>query len=130
MWRNNDQVLPLEQNVLRIAKSLRRNSDGTGTTGEGWFHAYGLAEELEREYDTGLLANGTLYRSLRGMASREWLERRVETDEEAGTHSGPPRRYYRITHAGELALARATSRPSKRARVTDSIGVRTATSGP
>lgn len=130
MWRRDDQVLPLEEAILKIARDFRRNSDGTGTTGEGWFHAYRLAELISEQHGTSLLANGTLYRALRGMALRDWLERRVETDEEANSHAGPPRRYYRIAPDGEIALARATGQSRSKKLAKKPIDVRTATPGP
>jgi DNA-binding PadR family transcriptional regulator len=110
MRRRHDQLLPLEEDLLVIAVALKEMSAGTSGAKDGWFHAYPVAKLLSEEHGNSLLSNGTLYRSLRGMAERGLLERRVESDAEALTHAGPPRRYYRLTPKGAAALHAAQRR--------------------
>ncbi|MDQ6947335.1 MAG: PadR family transcriptional regulator [Actinomycetota bacterium] len=109
MRRTLSQVLPLERDILRIASELVEQSLGTSRDGAGWFHAYAIAQFLAARHGGSTLRNGTLYRSLHGMAAPErmWLERRLETPEEASSHPGRPRNYYRLTGAGAVALREA-----------------------
>jgi PadR family transcriptional regulator PadR len=61
-------------------------------------YAYELAKRLQGEED-GLFNEGSLYPVLRNMAARGWLSSRI-----VPSYGGPPRRYYRITDSGRLAL--------------------------
>jgi Transcriptional regulator PadR-like family len=109
MRRRPNQLLPLEQDVLKIGIGFLSRSIGTSSGGGGWFHAYGIAQLLAERHGISTVANGTLYRSLHGMIQpgRALLESRLETPEEATTHPGRPRCYYRVTAAGAAALETA-----------------------
>ncbi len=109
--RRAGEITQLERDVLSVAHELDEHSQGSA----GWFWAYGLATILAERYDRkSLLDHGTIYKVLKGMSSpsRGLLESRLEDAEEAKGHRGPPRRYYRISDEGRVALARAESRPS------------------
>jgi DNA-binding PadR family transcriptional regulator len=116
MRRRPGELLQLEQNILSAAHQIALDSASEA----GWFHAYPLAKVLAaKDGDKSLLANGTIYRSLRGLADRNLLEQRVEDPGEASLHRGPPRRYFRIT-----ALGRSTLETSRRPLVLDSTTLR------
>ena len=66
---------------------------------------YGL-EVMDR---TGL-SSGTVYPALRRMESAGLVEGDWEEDEQAHGAGRPARRYYRLTPAGEKALAEAVAR--------------------
>lgn len=61
-------------------------------------YAYELAKRLQGGGDD-LFNEGSLYPVLRNMAARGWLLSRI-----VPSYGGPPRRYYRITESGRLAL--------------------------
>jgi hypothetical protein len=102
--RRPGELLPLEEHLLTIGSNAVTQADPSHPA-EGWFHAYGAAKALAEGYGDSLAKNGTLYRSLRGLADRKLLTDRLETEAEAATHTGPARRYFKITALGEVALA-------------------------
>ena len=109
MRRRFDELLPLEEHVLLIGKRALTERKAPASA-QGWFHAYGASQAMAQTYGDSLAKNGTLYRSLRGLATRGYLIDRLETEEEAATHTGPARRYFQITAEGERALADADAR--------------------
>jgi PadR family transcriptional regulator PadR len=71
---------------------------------EGPMYGYQIAKLIEgRTADVDIMKQGALYPVLRSLESTGLLESEVEP-----SVSGPPRRYYRITHSGRAALARWT----------------------
>jgi PadR family transcriptional regulator PadR len=65
-------------------------------------YGYQIAKLIEAGFhETGIIKQGALYPVLRSMESSGLLESEVEP-----SVSGPPRRYYRITDAGRIALRR------------------------
>lgn len=98
MGRRYDPIA-LEQAILSIA--IER-----GRTNTPSFHAYGLARELQevgRAQD--LIDNGTLYKALRRMESKGWLQSEYEDPEIAARDRRPRRVLYQITSQGRDALA-------------------------
>lgn len=68
---------------------------------EGDRHGYELLAELNRfGLDPALVDSGLIYRALRQMEEARWVASRWDT-----TGSGPARRVYSITAAGQEALA-------------------------
>ncbi len=68
-------------------------------------YGYQIAKQLEGGGESvTMMKQGALYPVLRSMEKNGLLESRVEP-----SLSGPPRRYYEITHAGREALTEWTS---------------------
>lgn len=64
-------------------------------------YGYQIAKRLQRDGGTGgLVKQGALYPVLRTLSAGGLLASRV-----VPSYAGPPRRYYRITHAGRATLA-------------------------
>lgn len=63
-------------------------------------HGYGLLERLDAEFGVRGLPPQTVYRALQGMEERGW----AEADWDVEGAQGPPRKVYRITESGRLAL--------------------------
>lgn len=105
--RKPGTLLPLELAILEVALDLARR-------GVVHWHGFVLARALaEREHSRRLTAHGTLYKALErleqaGLLASEWEDPLV-----AAAAGRPRRRLYRITAAGETALA-ARSLPSLR----------------
>lgn len=84
-----EEHLPLTPAVLNILLSLA----------DGERHGYGIMREVERRTGGGTrLGPGTLYRSIKQMLEKGWIE-------ESGERPDPEldderRRYYRMTHLG------------------------------
>jgi PadR family transcriptional regulator PadR len=71
---------------------------------QGASHGYAIAREIERQSDCGLtLREGSLYPALRVLEQDGF----VESDWEIQA-SGPARKVYRITEAGQAELAQRT----------------------
>ena len=112
MRRKPGALLPIEEAILAAGVDLRR----IGTTE---FHGFAVAKRME---DIGeayqLTAHGTLYKALGRMETTGLLESRWEKADLALEEGRPRRRLYRVTGAGERALAtsRALGRtaPSRR----------------
>ena len=99
MRRKPGALLPLEISILGAAMEL-----AAGDSPE--FHGYLLASALrEREGARMLTAHGTLYKALDRMRKAGLLESRWEDPEAAAKDERPRRRLYRLTGAGERALA-------------------------
>ena len=115
--RRPGELLPIEVDILvGAATLLARGSDE--------FHGFLLAKELKGKGGSRLLtAYGTLYRALERMEEAGLLTSRWEEPEIAAREDRPRRHLYRITAAGQKALADAwrsrtvqpTSAPSPQA---------------
>ncbi len=90
-----ESYLPLTPAVLDIMVAL----------GDEEMHGYAIMREVRRRTDGGRrLAPGTLYRSLRQMEERGWVEEAEERPEP--DLDDERRRYYRLTEFGRrVALA-------------------------
>ena len=101
MRRKVGTLVPLERDILEAALSLR---------GMGVHEAHGFL--LARTIGEGsgvkrLTAYGTLYKALDRLERAGYLESRWEDPVYAAEASRPRRRLYRVTAAGEAALAAA-----------------------
>jgi DNA-binding PadR family transcriptional regulator len=101
MRRKAGTLVPLERDILDAALSLR---------GMGVHEAHGFL--LARTIGEGsgarrLTAYGTLYKALDRLERAGYLESRWEDPTYAAEASRPRRRLYRVTAAGEAALAAA-----------------------
>ena len=102
MRRKVGALVPLEAWILDAATELRRR----GVTEA---HGFLLAKEMRDERDARrLTAYGTLYKALERLERAGFLESRWEDPLIAAGEGRPRRRFYRVTLAGEGALARAT----------------------
>ncbi|HEX7965732.1 MAG TPA: PadR family transcriptional regulator [Gammaproteobacteria bacterium] len=64
-------------------------------------YGYQIAKQMEHEgIGTAIMKQGTLYPVLRSLCAAGLLDSKVEP-----SVSGPPRRYYHITEAGQTVLA-------------------------
>ncbi len=101
MRRKPGTLVPLEVAILEAALELREG-------GKGEFHGYAIATRIAEEGSARkLAAYGTLYRALGRLQKQELLESQWEDPAIAEAASRPRRRLYRVTGAGESALARA-----------------------
>jgi DNA-binding PadR family transcriptional regulator len=101
MRRKQDQLLPLEVEILRGALRLRRR-------GAESFHGYALAKALRSDSDSKLLtAHGTLYRALHRLESAGLIEAFWEDAQSSERENRPRRRMYRLTGLAEPAVKRA-----------------------
>ena len=101
MRRKPGALLPLEVSLLDAGVDLRKR-------GTAEFHGYLVAHEMRERADARrLTAHGTLYRALERMETAGLLASRWEDPLLAADEGRPRRRLYRITAAGERALARA-----------------------
>jgi DNA-binding PadR family transcriptional regulator len=101
--RKEGTLLPLEVSILEAAIDLGRRD-------EQEFHGFAVAREIrEREEARSLTAHGTLYKALERMQRMGLLDSRWEDPNAAAEEGRPRRRLYRITRAGEQALAGAES---------------------
>lgn len=108
MRRRRGTLLPIEVSILAQGLAL-------GREGEREFHGYLLAQRMqEADEARRLVAHGTLYKALARMEQRGLLDSRWEEAEEAAAEQRPMRRLYRVTGAGEVALARAQKAPEVR----------------
>ena len=92
-------MLPIELSILEAGIDLR-------TRGAAEFHGFLIAKEIKERADAHLLtAHGTLYKALGRMEKAGLLESRWEDPLVAARDGRPRRRLYRVTAAGEAALA-------------------------
>jgi PadR family transcriptional regulator, regulatory protein PadR len=97
--RKPGTLVALETAILDAMVELRRH--GTREA-----HGYLIASELRQLGDERrLTAYGTLYKALDRLDDSGALESRWEEPDVAALQQRPRRRYYRITLAGEAALA-------------------------
>ncbi len=103
MRRKQDQLLPLEVEILKGALRLRR-------PGAESFHGYALAKALRSDSDSKLLtAHGTLYRALHRLESAGLIEGFWEDAQSSERQNRPRRRMYRLTGLAEPAVKRAVA---------------------
>jgi PadR family transcriptional regulator PadR len=103
MRRKVGTLVPLEAWILEAATELRRR-------GVSEAHGFLLAKQMRDERDARrLTAYGTLYKALERLERAGFLESRWEDPLIAAGEGRPRRRFYRITLAGEGALAQATN---------------------
>jgi DNA-binding PadR family transcriptional regulator len=101
MRRRQDTLIPLELSILETAVELR----GRGVPE---VHGFQLAKELrDQRQARRLTAYGTLYKALDRLAKAGYLASRWEDAQLAADEGRPRRRFYRVTPAGEQALADA-----------------------
>ena len=99
MRRKPDTLLPLEISILAAGIDLQRR-------GVPEFHGFAVAKEIkEREEARLLTAHGTLYKALERLEQAGLLESHWEDPLIAAAANRPRRRLYRVTVAGERALA-------------------------
>ncbi len=101
MRRKAGTLLPLEASILQAGLEL-------AVRGASHFHGFLIAKEIkEREGARLLTAHGTLYRALYRMQKAGLLESEWEDPLVAANEARPRRRLYKVTAAGEAALAKA-----------------------
>ena len=102
MRRKEGALIPLELSILEAAIDLRRR-------GVPEAHGFLLAKELRDDrHARRLTAYGTLYKALDRLERAGLLESRWEDPLIGAGEGRPRRRFYRLTLAGEGALARDT----------------------
>ena len=102
MRRKEGAIIPLELSILQTAMELRRR-------GVPEAHGFLLAKEMREErHARRLTAYGTLYKALDRLERAGLLESRWEDPLIGAGEGRPRRRFYRLTLAGEGALAQAT----------------------
>lgn len=103
MRRKEGALVPLEVSILEAAMELRRR----GVTEA---HGFLLAREMRDGHRARrLTAYGTLYKALDRLERAGYLASRWEDPMIAAGAGRPRRRFYRVTLAGEGALAKAAS---------------------
>ena len=99
MKRKPGALLPIEQAILAAGLDLRR-------IGTDEFHGFAVAKRMQ---DIGeahqLTAHGTLYKALGRLETAGLLASHWEKADLALEEGRPRRRLYRVTGAGEKALA-------------------------
>jgi DNA-binding PadR family transcriptional regulator len=101
MRRKEGALVPLEVSILEVAVDLRRR-------GVPEAHGFLLAKELREERNARrLTAYGTLYKALDRLERAGYLQSRWEDPFIGAGEGRPRRRFYRLTLAGEGALAQA-----------------------
>ena len=101
MRRKKGSLVPTEVSILEAAIDLR--SHGTPLA-----HGFLLAKEMkEREGARLLTAYGTLYKALDRLRKAGYMEDIWEEPQLAADEGRPRCRFYRVTLAGEAALAKA-----------------------
>jgi PadR family transcriptional regulator PadR len=100
MRRKPGTLLPLEVDILDAGLALR----GAGTP---QFYGFQLAKTIvdRAKASTALTAHGTLYKALARMEDAGLLTSAWEAPDTAAADGRPRRRLYKITGAGERALA-------------------------
>jgi len=102
MRRKEGAFVPLEVSILEVAVDLRER-------GVPEAHGFLLAKELREERQARrLTAYGTLYKALDRLERAGYLQSRWEDPQIGAGERRPRRRFYRLTLAGEGALAQAT----------------------
>ncbi len=99
MRRRLDELLPLELDII-IAGCRLNAADPLG------FYGFAIAQAIATDQSTRLLtAHGTLYKALRRLESRGYLESWWE-DPDRGLEEGRPRRrLYKVTAKGVSSVA-------------------------
>ena len=101
MRRKAGTLVPLEVAICEAATQLR--GDGVEE-----FHGYLIAKQVGEAREARLLtAYGTLYRALGRLEKMGVLESRWEDPQIPARENRPGRRLYRLTAAGDAALAAA-----------------------
>lgn len=101
MRRKEGALVPLEVSILLVAMGLRER-------GVAEAHGFQLAKELREERNARrLTAYGTLYKALDRLERAGYLQSRWEDPLIGAGEGRPRRRFYRLTMAGEGALAQA-----------------------
>jgi len=101
MRRKAGSLVPLEISILDTGIEL-------AVRGAPYFHGFLIAKEIKESEDARLLtAHGTLYKALDRMQKAGLLESEWEDPLAAAADGRPRRRLYRVTVAGEAALAKA-----------------------
>lgn len=101
MRRKPGQLVPLEREILEAAFSLR-------SMGVVEAHGFLLARTMNAGTDSRrLTAYGTLYKALDRLERAGLLVSRWEDPVYAADAARPRRRFYRVTTAGERAVAEA-----------------------
>ena len=99
MRRKPGALLPIEEAILAAGLDLNR-------VGTHEFHGFAVARRIHDIGDAHqLTAHGTLYKALGRMETAGLLESRWERADLALEEGRPRRRLYRVTGAGEKALA-------------------------
>ncbi len=101
MRRKAGALVPLEVSILETGIEL-------SVRGVPQFHGFLIASEIKEREDARLLtAHGTLYKALDRLEKAGFLESQWEDPVVAAGQNRPRRRFYRVTTAGEAALAKA-----------------------
>ncbi len=104
MRRKPGRLLSVELAILRTAIDLRAHDVQE-------FHGFMIAKEMvEREHARRLTGHGTLYKALDRLREMGFLVDRWENPMTAAEEGRPRRRLYRVTVAGQQALADADAR--------------------
>jgi PadR family transcriptional regulator, regulatory protein PadR len=99
--RKAGSLVPLELSILEAGIELV-------VRGAPYFHGFLIAKEIKEREDARLLtAHGTLYKALDRMQKAGLLESEWEDPVLAAAEGRPRRRLYRVTVAGQAALAAA-----------------------
>ena len=100
MRRKPGQLLDLEAQILTVAVDALVDGD------QPEVHGFAVAKRIaDGEGSQKLTAHGTLYKALARMEDARLLSSRWEDHEAAEEAGRPRRRLYRITSAGQAALA-------------------------
>ena len=103
MRKKPGALIPIEVSILETAVELR-------TKGVTDFHGFMIARQLKEREDARLLtAYGTLYRALERLQKAGLLESEWEDPALAAEEGRPRRRLYRITAAGQAAVAQGAA---------------------
>jgi PadR family transcriptional regulator, regulatory protein PadR len=109
MRRRRGELLDLEAQILAVAVEVL-------VGGAPEFHGFGLAKALAgRERSQKLTAHGTLYKALGRLEDAGLLTSRWAEHELAEAEGRPRRRLYRVTGAGQAALAAHETRAQRTA---------------
>lgn len=99
MKRKPGTLLPIEASILLAGLDLARIA-------ETHFHGFAIAKRMEEIGEASrLTAHGTLYKALGRMEAAGLLESHWESADLALEEGRPRRRLYRVTGAGQKALA-------------------------
>ena len=107
MRRKPGRLLSVELAILRAAVGLRAN-------GVQEFHGFMIAREMvDRRHSRRLTGHGTLYKALDRLREMGFVVDRWEDPMIAAEDGRPRRRLYRVTVAGQRALADADARSAR-----------------
>lgn len=100
MRRKQGTLILIEASILEAGIDLR----GRGIDAA---HGFLIAKEIREKAEARLLtAYGTLYKALERLEKAGFLESFWEDPQTAANEGRPRRRFYRVTLAGETALAK------------------------